>query len=283
MSAREWPTELVEVGNGVFAYIQATGGFCISNAGFIVGDEEVLVVDTLFTPAMNREFQSQMRRVTSLPARRLINTHHHIDHTLGNPFFPESRIISHCAACEEMEKTEIGLLDTIVGMAPHFADQLEGASLRSADETFEGSMELRLDNRLVQLLCFGPAHTAGDIAAYLPDERLLFAGDLAFFWVTPVSFDGFPAKWADVCDQLLALDVDRIVPGHGPVGGMDDMRLVRDYLTLLRDQAKAGYDAGLSEGDATRRLNLGDFASWNEPERARFNVHRLYQEFSAPA
>ena len=87
-ASTEWPTELVEVADGVFAYVQATGGLCVSNAGFIVGENDVVIVDSLFTRSMNREFQAQIRRVTSKPASRLINTHHHVDHTLGNGLFP---------------------------------------------------------------------------------------------------------------------------------------------------------------------------------------------------
>jgi cyclase len=276
-AAREWQTGLVEVADGVFAYVQATGGYCISNAGLILGDDEALIVDTLFTPSMNRDFQAAVRRVTDKPARHLVDTHHHVDHTLGNFLFPQCRIIAHANARVEMER--FGLPDFFLRMVPQFCDEIRDVPVRLPDVTFDGAMTLHLGGRRVELLHFGTAHTVGDIAVYLPEERVLFAGDLAFFWVTPVAFEGHIGKWIRVVDRLLEMDVGAVVPGHGPVGGLDDVRSVREYLALVRRQARRAYNQGLDERETARGLRLGGYASWNEPERAAINVQRLYREF----
>jgi cyclase len=276
-ASTEWQTELVEVADGVFAYVQATGGLCISNAGFIVGEDDILIVDSLFTRSMNREFQAQMRRVTAKPASLLINTHQHVDHTLGNALFPESRIISHQRARVEQELT--GVPELLTTLLPHWAADFRDLPVRLADVTFEGALELHLGTRRVQVISFPPGHSAGDLVVYLPQDRVLFAGDLAFFRVTPVTFDGYVSGWIRSLDRLAKMDVDVVVPGHGPVGTFQDLRPVREYLTVLRRQARRAHARGLSVQEAAQNLRLDDYADWNEPERAVFNINRLYMEF----
>jgi cyclase len=272
----EWQTELVEVADGVFAYVQATGRLCISNAGFIVGEDEVVIVDSLFTRSMNREFQAQIRRVTAKPASLLINTHHHVDHTLGNALFPESRVIAHQRARAEQELT--GIPEELATFLPHWAADFQDLPVRLADATLEGALELHLGTRRVQLISFPPGHSASDLVVYLPRERILFAGDLAFFRVTPVTFDGYVSGWIRSLDRLAKMDVDTVVPGHGPVGTSQDLRLVRGYLTLLRRQARRAHARGVSVEEALQNLRLGEFADWNEPERAAFTIRRIYLE-----
>jgi len=273
-----WKTGLIEVADGAFAYVQATGGLCISNAGLIVGEEAAVAVDALFTPSMTRDFQAQIRRVTSKPVRYLINTHHHIDHTLGNALFPEASVVSQVRARQEMQRVGIPT-ERLRPLVPHFMAEIEGAALRLPDATFHQQMDLHLGDREVQLLHFGTGHTLGDVLVYLPTERLLFAGDVAFHYVTPVAFEGHISKWIRVADRVAAMAVDVIVPGHGPVGGRGDLRLMRDYLALVRRQARRAFAAGRSEEEAARSLRLGAYATWAEPERALLNVQRLYQEF----
>jgi cyclase len=273
-----WQTGLIEIADGVFAYVQATGGLCISNAGLVVGEDEALVIDTLFTPSMNREFQAQIRRVTSKPARHLVVTHHHVDHTLGNALFPESRIISHRKAGQEMQRVGVPM-GPLRQLVPHFAAEIENVPLRLPDITFDGSMDLYLGDRRIELLHLGTGHTLGDVLVHLPAERVLFAGDVAFFNVTPVAFEGHISRWIRVADRVASMDVDVIVPGHGPLGGREDLRLMRNYLALVRRHARRAFAASETPEEALRSLRLGQYASWAEPERALLNLQRLYQEF----
>jgi cyclase len=277
----EWPTATTELAPGVFSYVQATGGFCIANAGVINDPRGATVIDALFTPTMTRALLDEARRLATAPVARLINTHHHVDHTLGNALFPtETEILAHARAKAEMERTGIGVLSIIKRMAPHFEADLEGARERLPDATFDGdALELDIGGRLVRLLHLGTGHTRGDVIVHLPEHRLLFAGDVAFFNVTPLAFEGHIGNWITVCDRVLAMDdVDVIVPGHGPVGGTGDLREMRDYLQLVHDGAKRAFDAGASEEDAGSAIDLGAHASWGEPERLSFNVARIYAE-----
>ena len=113
----------------------------------------------------------------------------------------------------------------------------------------------------------------------LPEERLVFAGDVAFHYVTPLALEGHVGDWIAVCDKAAALDVDVIVPGHGPAGGKAELAEMRGYLQSIREQARAAFDAGRPAREAAGDIDLGEYASWEEPERLALNVQRLYQEF----
>lgn len=278
----QWQTGTTELAAGVFAYVQANGGLCIANAGLIAGGEGVTAVDALFTPSMTRAFLDEARRLAGAPIARLLNTHHHVDHTLGNALFPrETQIVAHAKAKAEMERVGLQVLDVIRRIAPHFAPELEGVSERLPDVTFEGdALELTAGGRRVRLLHFGAGHTRGDVLVHLPEERVLFAGDLAFFYVTPLAFEGHIGNWIAIIDRIVAeVDADAIVPGHGPPGTKDDLRRMQRYLRLVRDGARRGFEAGAAEAEAVRAIELGEYAEWGDAERLAANVGRLYQEF----
>jgi glyoxylase-like metal-dependent hydrolase (beta-lactamase superfamily II) len=279
---REWPTAATELAPGIFSYVQATGGFCIANAGIIDDPRGATVIDALFTPAMTRALLDQAESLATSPVARLINTHHHVDHTLGNARFPAAtEILAHARARSEMERVGIGVLAIIKRIAPHFESDLEGATERLPDATFDGdALELEIGGRRVRLLHFGTGHTRGDVVVHLPEERVLFAGDVAFFNVTPLAFEGHIGNWMAICDRVLSMDdVDVIVPGHGPVGDKGHLREMRGYLQIVYDGARRALEAGASEDDARASIGLGPYAAWNEPERLSFNVARVYAEF----
>jgi cyclase len=279
---REWPTTTTELASGVFSYVQANGGLCVANAGLIAGHESVTAVDALFTPAMTRALLEEASRVSDRPIDRLINTHHHVDHTLGNALFPrETRIVAHARAKEEMQRAGLAALPIIERLAPHFAGQLDSIDERLPDVTFDGAaLELTLDDRRIRLIHYGTGHTRGDVIVYLPEERILFAGDLAFFYVTPLAHEGHIGNWIRNVERILdEVDADIIVPGHGPVGTKDDWRVMIGYLRLVHDGARRAFDAGASEREAIGSIDRGEYAEWVEAERIAPNVARCYQEF----
>jgi glyoxylase-like metal-dependent hydrolase (beta-lactamase superfamily II) len=105
-------------------------------------------------------------------------------------------------------------------------------------------------------------------------------GDVAFFYVTPLAFEGHIGAWIKVCERILAMDdVETLVPGHGPAGTKDDLRAMLGYLQLVRTGARKAFDAEVPAGEAARSIDLGEYAEWCEPERLNANVGRLYAEF----
>jgi glyoxylase-like metal-dependent hydrolase (beta-lactamase superfamily II) len=134
-------------------------------------------------------------------------------------------------------------------------------------------------DRTVQLYELGPAHTRGDVIAYLPDERVVFTGDLLFHGGHPVVWAGPVSNWIAACDRIVALDAVTVVPGHGPVTDNGAVRNLESYLEYLTAEARVRYDAGLTPLEAARDISLADYEAWGEAERLVVNVTTLYRDF----
>ena len=268
-----------EVGPRVFAYVQATGETGISNAGLIIGADGATAVDALMVPSMTRRLVAAIKRTTRKKIGTLVNTHHHLDHTGGNRFFRGATIVAteKCRAALAPGFPPVPLLQRFM---PAFAREFPLLKLQLPTVTFEDRLVIHDGDREIHLWHPGqPAHTAGDATVFLPKERVLFAGDLAFHYVTPLAFQGHVGNWIRAADRVLEFEADVIVPGHGPIGTKKDVRLMRDYLALVRREAKTRFDAGLSAEAAASDIKLGAYASWREAERILPNVMRCYQEF----
>ncbi|MFQ5880403.1 MAG: MBL fold metallo-hydrolase [Dehalococcoidia bacterium] len=275
-----WRTELVEVGPKAYAYTQHPGTAGISNAGLVVGEEWALVVDAMLVPSMTRPFLEQVRRVTSLPIHLLVNTHHHGDHVFGNQFVGAQHVIGHPYCREEMLRSGPASLENNKRTRPQYADDWRQIEITAPDVTFEEKMVLHVGDTTVELLYLGgPAHTYGDVVVYLPQHQLLFAGDLAFYYITPTAHDGHVSGWIRVIDRIQEMAIETIVPGHGPVGDRRELAQVREYLTLIRRQARRCFRAGMSLEEAARTVRIPKYGGWGEQGWVARNVGRLYQEF----
>ena len=115
---------------------------------------------------------------------------------------------------------------------------------------------------------------------YLPQQKILFAGDVAFYYVTPAGHNAHITKWIDAIDRISKMDVDVIVPGHGPIGTKRQLADTRAYFELLAEEARKRYAMGMTPGRAAADIPLGRFASWTNPERNAWNTVRLYAEFA---
>lgn len=311
--------KLHEVGAGVFAYTQLPGSWGWSNAGLVVDGDQSLLVDTLFDRRITREMLETMRRATPAATRigTVVNTHGNGDHCYGNGELPGAEIIGSLGCVEDLAaappsrnallmraarvidalggagrvagrvcgalglKTVAWLVDAAPLALPLFdAFEFGGNDVVLPTRTFVGRLDLHVGDRRVELLELGPAHTLGDTVVYLPDERVLFAGDLLFKDAHPLIWQGPVSNWLRACDTLLDLSVDTVVPGHGPITDLSGIRETRQYLEWLTREARARYDAGLTVEEAARDISLEAYRSWLDPERVFVNVHSLYREFS---
>jgi cyclase len=274
-----WKTAMHEVAPRVFAYVQATGETGISNAGLIVGADGAVAVDALMVPSMTRRLVAAIRKTTKRKVGALINTHHHLDHTGGNAFFRGATIIS-TAKCRAEMAPGFPPLPLLQRFMPRFAREFPTLELTLPSVTFDDRLVIHDGVREMQLWHPGtPAHTSGDALVFLPRERVVFAGDLAFHYVTPLAFQGHVGHWIAAVEHLLALEADVIVPGHGPIGTRKEVALMRDYLALVRRESRTRFDAGMPAEAAAQDIRLGLYASWHEAERLLPNVMRCYQEF----
>lgn len=209
----------------------------ISNAAFIVTTQGVVVIDALGSPALARQLVAAIRQVTPQPISHVIVTHYHADHIYGLQVFKAlgARILAHRAARSYLnsDTARLRLQASRQELAPWIDASTE---LVDADQWLDADHELLLGGLRLQLRHMGPAHTPEDLVVYLPQERVLLAGDLVFRARIPFVGQADSRRWIQALDNLLALDVRLIVPGHGPVSesARADMQLTRDYLAYLR-------------------------------------------------
>ena len=113
---------------------------------------------------------------------------------------------------------------------------------------------------------------------YLPQHRILFAGDILFYYVTPPAHNGHVTRWIDAIDVVNRMDVDVIVPGHGPIGTKKELAETRAYLELVANELRKRHAIGMSPGRAAADINVGRFEQWTNPERNAWNAVRVYAE-----
>lgn len=242
------------------------------NTTVIIGERQVFVVDTCFLPSAAREDIAQIRQWTDKPVSFVLNTHFHNDHNLGNRAymdeFPALTVIAHVETKKEMDRfgpssagrqektiaTFRKMLETgktrdgqalndddkaevkkALARQIQWTEEIREVKFQSATLTFEHDFSIDIGNREVQVKFLGRGNTPGDAVVYLPKEKIVVAGDLVVYPI-PYIYDGYPVEWIQTLENLANLDVDTIVPGHGPV--MHD----KVYIYLLRDLMKSAVD-----------------------------------------
>jgi cyclase len=285
---------LHEVGDGLYAYLQPDGGWGWSNAGLIVDGEQTLLVDTLYDLALTEQMLQAMRRAVPAAARidTLVNTHANGDHCYGNKLVDGARILASERTAAEMPELPPAAMAALIEQAPAMGElgrfflecfgafDFNGIELALPDETFSGELSLRVGERELQLLEVGPAHTRGDTLVHVPAQRVLFSGDILFSEAHPIAWAGPVSNWIAACERILAMDVETIVPGHGPLAGPDAVRELKAYFEYLYEQARACHAEGMTTLEAARSIALERWADWGEGERLVVNIANIYAELS---
>jgi len=233
-----------KVGDNVYAAIGVDGGKAGSDAGFVVGDKGVLVVDTFTTPEAAQALLAEIRKVTNQPVRFVVNTHYHLDHTGGNAVFAEAgaAIIAHQNLRGWVRTENLKFF----GATPTDQQKARVAALIPPDETYQDSMDVYLGSRRVHLR-YLPGHTGGDTVVFVPDANVVFGGDLIWQKHLPNLIDATTSAWIETLDRMLQAHANAtFVPGHGDVATPADVKDFRNYLTTLRADVGAARVAGKS-------------------------------------
>lgn len=296
----EWPYELGlhDLGGGCFAYLQPDkpphAGW--SNSGFIHDDGDALLIDTLrderLTAAMLREIEMKTG-VSVKDIGKVLNTHRDADHTFGNGLLKHADIIATEVTANNMRERAPAVARMheyvknrpagIVGdyilytWGPPF--HIEGFEPALPTSTFSGRKSLRVGSLDVHFIEFGPAHTPSDTIVHVPARRIVYAADIVFLGNTPAIWAGPISNWLAALDYLENLDVDIIVPGHGPITNKAGLAPTRRYLTMVEREARSRFDKGMSVAEAARDIDLGEFRNWKAPERILINVDTCYRHF----
>jgi len=156
----------------------------------------------------------------------------------------------------------------------------DGINVAMPTRTFEGTLERKVGSKTVRLIQVGPAHTRGDVLAYVPENRVIFTGDILFVEGHPIIWAGPVGNWIKACQLMIDLDVDTVVPGHGPITDKAGVAAVKSYLEYIAREARRRFDAGMPVFEAAQDISLSDYSSWGDAERIVVNVASLYSELS---
>ncbi len=256
----------------------------VPNIGVIIGDRAALVVDT----AMGRRNGKRvLERARALTDRELVLTitHFHPEHGWGAQSFEDrARLVYNRVQLEELREKFQPFVELFTSFGPHVAEQLEGVRMIEPDETYDGAHELDLGDLIVQLREM-PAHTRGDQVVWLPEQRVLFAGDLVenrFFPILPDD-DAHGSVWINVLAKLEALDPRVVVPGHGEVGGTALIRATREYLEAVRERVRGAAAEGHELEEIQRTLApeiRQQWADWDNPVWIDFAIANFHGELA---
>jgi cyclase len=292
---------LQQVSDNCFAALNERNRLCDANSGLINLGGGV-VIDTQSDLAHARRVIELFGKVWPGMPRRVVNTHEDGDHVWGNQLFEGAEIIGHRTMPDRLKKTADPrpfekLLDGATHLLPRLwlrarhpgvlavAQQLErdydfdGIGLVPPTTLFEERLVLDLDGSEVHLIHVGPCHQAGDTIVVVPGEGVVFAGDVIFRGCTPMGWTGTYERWLKCLDRIIWLDPEVIVPGHGPVCGIEGAMEMKAYLEHVREEASRWFARGLTSLEASKRIDLGPYGGWRSPARLYANVERAYREF----
>lgn len=263
--------DLTKLSDNVYAYVgekdASPSHSFAANAGIVIGRDGVLVVDTLISAREGQRFLADIRKITKKPIKYVVNTHTHLDHAFGNCVFADlgATVISHSADRALLAKVGADILKNsgTYGLKP---EDMAGTEIVLPNMTFSDQMSIDLGGVTVELIRTASSHTEGSLVVWLPSQKLLFAGDILFTDFHPYLADGDLSGWGKTIDKLLTMDVERIIPGHGPLSSRKDLQEMKAYLIAFdataREMVAKGATADAITAELLKQLPKRTLAEW---------------------
>lgn len=304
--------ELQELAGGVYAAIPKIGGHAICNAGIIDLGDKTIIFDTFMSPIAAQDLLIAVKEMKLSPVAYVINSHYHNDHIRGNQIFSdESKIISTSKTKELIEEREPGQIEQEKQYAKEAYSQTKALmeaekdpkkqeshlmwcgyyealveshpilKTRLPDSTFEHEYIFDGPKRKALLLCYGSGHTESDAILILPDDKIVFMGDLVFIDMHPFMADGDPEHWKDYLKKVEDIDMAVVVPGHGPVGTKEDLYTMIEYITMTETLAQKMVDEGKGENDIETLAVPSPFNDWCFDNFFRVSMKFMYNRMKS--
>jgi cyclase len=293
--------EMQQISNSCYAVLNEKNRVCDANSGLINRGGGVVIDTQSDLPHAQRMIDLFSQVWPAMPDR-VINTHEDADHVWGNQLFEGAEIIAHrsvpdrmrkVAEPEEMQELLHGVSDAVKRsmLEQHHPGLLAAGQQLAEDYNFDGielvlpttlfdtRYELDLDGTEVHLIYVGPCHQVGDTIIHVPKEGVVFAGDVLFRQCTPMGWTGSFEKWFQCLDLMIALEPKVIVPGHGPLCGVEGAIEMKQYLEYVRDESRKCFNDDMPALEAAKRIEFGPYGEWRAPARLYMNVERAYREF----
>lgn len=288
--------DLIQLSDGVYACINKFGGQAICNAGIIDLGDETIIFDTFLSPDAAKELISIVETYKLSPIKYVVNSHYHNDHIRGNQNFSKDvDIISTFRTAQLIKEKEPIEIEAEKSYAPvrfsYYDSLLNNYSGSFSDREYKsiilwqayyqvltetnGFLKTRTPNvfvnkqkeikgskRNVQLISKGKGHTESDLILYLPDEKILFTGDLVFIGMHPYMADGYKNEWYDYLSYLQDLEINKLVPGHGNVGTKEDILLMKKYLKMIDRVSKNNIKNKISVNQIEKTIIPEPYTNW---------------------
>jgi glyoxylase-like metal-dependent hydrolase (beta-lactamase superfamily II) len=264
----------------------------VPNIGVVLGSRNALVVDTAMGPRNGAKVRGIAEGLGDGRSLLLTITHFHPEHGYGaQAFLPAATIVYNRGQLEEFRAKRGAYLEMFRTFGAAVAEQLEGVEFVEPHVVYEGEADLELGGREVQLRTWGLAHTRADQIVFVPEERVLFAGDLVesrcfaiFPYFPPEDADVDGDRWIAVLEQLERLEPAVVVPGHGEVGDAGVLAAAREYLVLLRSETQRLMTEGLEVDEIVSELDRAMrelHPDWAQPEWIAFGVRSFHAALDA--
>jgi glyoxylase-like metal-dependent hydrolase (beta-lactamase superfamily II) len=309
--ADDYP-RLVKIAEGVYARIVRPEGNAVSNAGIVVLYDSVLIFDTHFTPEAGKELLDAVRSITDKPVRYVVNSHWHADHTHGNQVFGDAHIIGSTITRSGVLENDLPSLNRTIGITQKQLERLRTdvkkarnarqaeqlrTQIRARENYLQNMSQLKitapfvtLDDSLVieegpsevRILNLGAGDTEGACILWLPFRKIAFVGDLIFVRAIPNVQNADILQWMETLEEILTLNAETYVPGHGEIGTKSDVKAFLDYLRRLKSMVQIAIDRGDTMEQATRDIQVPEeFSSYMFQNFFPSNVQKMYTEIKS--
>jgi glyoxylase-like metal-dependent hydrolase (beta-lactamase superfamily II) len=301
---------LHQLAEGVFAAIHKTGGAAYSNTGIIDLGDRTLIIDTFDMPIAAEDLRTAAEKLTSKPIDSILITHPHGDHWGGNGVFdPKTTILGHTDVAVSIEEQAVEFLEedpaewdeyleelktrleseedprwqqslqTSIQRMMYTLEALPTFQPRGIDQTFEEQVDFKGSSLWGTYIYQGSPHSSSDSIFFLPDQGIAFIGDIGFFAQQPFMGACTLPAWREKLSELLDMDYQTFVPGHGSLGTKDDLRLMLDYFDALEKAVKAILEDGGGVLEALQAGLPAPFDQWLYGSMSRFetNINKMVE------
>ncbi len=267
-------------------------GFHGANVGAILTGEGVILIDTPMLPEDADIWLEEIRKRTNEPILYILNTDHHRGHIIGNQYFPMATVIAHEFAWKNMksygDSFRTRLLNLYRNRMPDAAEEWkQNLKIIEPEITFTGRITLFKGDKEIHLIPLG-GHTPATTVIYLPQDGLLFAGDVVVTDRPPFLSQGDTKEWLEALTYLRKLQYDVLIPGHGELTGKEATEKMSEFLRIVRRKVRSAYRAGLSKSDTARSLKhlihhwpIPPFEKPKADRRFKSSLSRVWNEMKA--